>query len=104
MIGALTKKTVAAAGTPEALIANRLVVQRVRLQAEHDNTGRIYVGLANMNVATGEQVLGVIGIPPATGDVPVFDLGVSGVPGGVNLADLYIDASVNGDGVWIAYA
>lgn len=108
MIASLGKKVVTTAGTPVQLttLVQGMVAQRVRITAEHDNTGRIYVGLAGMVVSTGVQVIGVIGIPPgaSAGEIPCFDFGVSGNPGGIRLSDLWIDSTVNGDGVFIAYA
>lgn len=106
MIFAVGKKVVTTAGTPVQLATQQQgqTYQRIRIQAEHDNTGRIYVGTAGMVVATGVNVLGVIAIPAATGvDIPYFDFGnYQGL--GVKLADIWIDATVNGDGVFVAVA
>lgn len=105
MLTGLGRVVVAAAGTPVQLTTQQLGtrVQRVRIQAEHDNTGRIYVGLAGMVVATGVNVLGVVGIPAASGEIPAFDIGAAGLPTGVSLSDLWLDASVSGDGAYVCW-
>lgn len=105
MIASLGKVVVTTAGTPVQVTTNvqGMVAQRVRIQVEHDNTGRIFVGLAGMVVATGVQVLAVLNIPPATGEIPYFDMGAFGPAGGIRLSDLWLDASVNGDGAYIAF-
>lgn len=83
-------KTVTSAGTDEALAAST-ACKRVTIMAQSDNTGVIAVGASGVDatVATGT---GVLLFP---GDV--FELDID------NLADVFIDASVNGEGVRFTY-
>lgn len=83
-------KTVAAAGTDEALAAFTPALF-VTIQAQTDNTGLIAVGAAGVDatVATGT------GLALAAGEsvtLPCNNLGV-----------FYIDATVSGDGVRYTY-
>lgn len=83
-------KTITTAGTDEAL-AGSTACKRVVVQSQTDNTGLIAVGATGVDatVATGT---GVILYP---GDS--FELEID------NLADVFIDASVNGEGVRYTY-
>lgn len=83
-------KTVTTAGTDVAL-ASSTSCKRIVIQAQTDNTGLIAVGGSGVDatVATGT---GVILYP---GDS--FELEID------NLADVYIDSTVNGEGVRFTY-
>jgi len=83
-------KTVSIAGTDEA-IAGSTTCKRVIIQAQTDNTGFIAVGASGVDatVAIGNGVL--------LGAGDVFELEID------NLADIFIDATVNGDGVRFTY-
>lgn len=83
-------KTVAVAGTDEALAAST-VCKRVVIEAQTDNTSGIAVGAAGVDatVATGTGVF----LNP--GDA--FELEID------NLADVFIDALVSGEGVRYTY-
>lgn len=83
-------KTVAAAGTEEALAASTKA-SWVIVQAQTDNTGVIAVGGADVlaTVATGT------GVVLAAGESIGFPVD--------NLADVFIDTTVNGDGVRYTY-
>lgn len=82
--------TVTTAGTDVAL-AGSTACKRVMVQAQTDNTGLIAVGGTGVDatVATGT---GIILYP---GDVVDFDID--------NLSDIYIDSTVNGEGVRYTY-
>lgn len=71
--------TVTTAGTPVALGAST-AIKSVLIQAETGNTGVIYVGNASAQT-----------IVLSAGDIYAIDI--------ANLATVYIDSSVNGDGV-----
>lgn len=95
--------TVTTSGTQVRLSTSDLLVHTAIVQAEHDNTGYIVVGGADVDYATG---LGIsLGVPAADGTPPsvVFS---SSRPGSreVNLADIWIDAETNGDGVKVMYS
>ena len=83
-------KTVTTAGTDLALAAST-ACKKVDIQAQTDNTGRIAVGGSGVDatVATGT------GIILEAGDVYSLEID--------NLADVYIDSSVNGEGVRFTY-
>lgn len=82
--------TVTTAGTDVAL-AGSTACKKVIIQAQTDNTGVIAVGASGVDatIATGT---GIILYP---GDALEFDID--------NLADVYIDSSVNGEGVRYTY-
>lgn len=84
-------KTVSAAGTDEALSGSSVPCKKVVIQAQTDNTGKIAVGSSGVDatVATGTGVL----LEP--GDT--FELEMS------DLMLIYIDSTVNGDGVRYTY-
>ena len=83
-------KTVTTAGTDEALAAST-ACKRVIIQAQTDNTGKIAVGASGVDatIATGTGVL----LEP--GDAIELDT--------ANLATVYIDSTVNGEGVRYTY-
>lgn len=83
-------KTITSAGTDEAL-AGSTACKKVTIQAQTDNTGLIAVGATGVDAteATGT------GIILRAGDSFEFDID--------NLADVFIDATVNGEGVRYAY-
>jgi len=80
------RKTVAAAGTAEALASN-WPCENVYIQAELDNTGIIVVGGPTVVAAAANRR----GIALAAGESCLLEVD--------NLAEVYIDATVNGDGV-----
>ena len=84
-------KTVATAGTDEALVASSTPAVWVTIQAQTDNTGGIAVGASAVDatVATGT------GVYLAAGESVTLPVD--------NLADVYIDSTVNGDGVRYTY-
>ncbi|MBI4330423.1 MAG: hypothetical protein HY673_03975 [Chloroflexi bacterium] len=86
------RKTVAAAGTAEALAASSTPCKHVLIIAETDNTGKIVVGASTVVAALATRR----GIPLDPGDAAIIESD--------NLTDVYIDSEVNGDGVTYAYA
>lgn len=79
-------KTVAAAGTAEA-IASSQRVRSVTIVAKDNNTGRVYVGGADVSSSVNRGL--------QAGDVFTH----ASASGWLDLADVYIDADVNGEGV-----
>jgi hypothetical protein len=77
------QKTVTTAGTEVALGASTALKSGVRVKALHGNTGWIYVGGNPVTSSTGY----------------VLDAGEEVFVEVSNLATVYIDASVNGEGV-----
>lgn len=79
-------KTVTVAGTAEA-IASSQRVRSVTIVAKDNNTGRIYVGGADVSSSVNRGM--------QAGDV----LTHTSASGWLDLADVYIDSSVSGEGV-----
>ena len=80
-------KTVAAAGTAEALASASQRVRSVTIVAKDANTGRVYVGGSGVDSTVNSGLL--------AGDV----LTHTTAGGWLDLADVYIDAAVSGEGV-----
>ena len=77
------QKTVTTAGTEVALAASQAILSGVRIKALAANTGDIYVGANPVTSSTGF----------------VLDAGEEVFVEVANLATVYIDSSVNGEGV-----
>lgn len=93
----LAAKTVAAAGTAEAITATSIITPSVTIQAKAGNTNNIYVG-----DSTVDSTNGLILTP---GDVFTLEGEDRGGKGRDEfmLTDIFIDADTNGEGVDIAY-
>ena len=95
--------TVATAGTKVRLTDNEVdpaadfTVHSLLIVAQETNTGRIFIGGSTLDKATGVGVIAVLAIP-TDNSIPSFD----GVSSYQKLNDLYIDAEVNGDGVYVS--
>lgn len=81
------RKTVAAGGTAEPLSTSTTRVTSVAITAETDNTGIIVVGGSAVVAALATRK----GTPLNAGDTLTLDID--------QLSDIYIDTTVNGDGV-----
>lgn len=77
------QKTVTTAGTEVALAASQAILSGVRIKALAANTGIIYVGANPVTSSTGFAL--------AAGEEVFVEV--------ANLATVYIDSSVNGEGV-----
>lgn len=75
--------TVAAAATAEILAASQAIQSGVRIKALIANTGDVYVGDASVSAANGYVL--------DSGDEIFIEI--------ANLATVYLDVSVNGEGV-----
>jgi hypothetical protein len=84
-------KTVAVAGTDEALVASATYCRWVIIQAQTDNTGVIAVGEAGVDAAVAAGT----GVALEAGDSITLPI--------KNLALVFIDATVSGDGVRFTY-
>lgn len=80
------RKTVASAGTAEALAAST-VIKSVTITAETDNTGVVTIGGAGVIAALSTRT----GTPLNAGESFSLDI--------ANLASVYADVTVSGDGV-----
>lgn len=85
-------KLVASAGTAVPLAPNETIAQRVTINAKSTNTGKIAVGGSDVVAAIGATQTGVI---LSANDVYELDIN--------DLNNVYIDSTVNGEGVTFAY-
>ncbi len=85
------RKVVAEVATAEALESAKNVVNFVIITAETNNTGIITVGASTVVGAVGTRR----GTPLNAGDTVSL--------GGVDLNEVYLDTTVNGDGVTYLY-
>jgi len=89
--------TVSTAATSRALTTATTEVKSVTIQAERSNTGTIYVGDSNV-VSTA------YGVALGAGDsVTISGDQYGSHPNKVKLSTIYLDTSVNGDGVSYFY-
>lgn len=86
------RKTVTAAGTAVALASSNADVISVAITAESDNTGLIAVGDSSVDATVGAQTNGIL---LTAGQTATFDVS--------DLTRIYIDSTVNGDGVTYVY-
>lgn len=84
------RKVVTTAGT-RVTLASSTACKQVAITAETDNTGLIVVGGSTVVAALATRQ----GTPLSAGDSIVMDID--------NLADVYLDSTVNGDGVTFTY-
>ena len=84
-------KTVAAAGTAEALVAASTTCRMVQIQAHSGNEGNVVVGDSNVVAAAGSE-RGITLVPGASAFFRVKDLNV-----------LYLDVTQSGEGVGFVY-
>lgn len=82
------KKTVTTAGTPVALLSTSKLVASVQIVPLSTNTGIIYVGFSDVASGTGFEL--------QNGDAPLM------LPE-VDLSLVYIDASIDNQGVSFIY-
>ncbi len=85
------RRTVAAAGTPVQLQGTAILSLWVIITAETDNTRVIVVGGASVEAALATRE----GTPLGAGDTIALDV--------VDLSAVWIDSTVNGDGVTYTY-
>jgi hypothetical protein len=95
----LLSKTVATAGTRVALSAGALVVKQALVQVKSANTGKIYLG----GITVSSALCIELGIPQAGATLPSFLLLPTSSANTFDLADIYIDSSVNLEGVNVLY-
>ena len=89
-----TSKTVTTAGTRVQLLTATTNVYWVDIQADCDNTGNIFVGDSTASSSVGITLRPCTVLPISPGAVARDAL---------NLTNIWIDSSVNGEGVTINY-
>ena len=85
------RQTVATAGTAVQLSSASVVTKKTIICAEDDNTGTIAVGSTNVSAALSTRN----GIYLLTADCAVISVN--------DLNKIYLDSTINGDGVTYAY-
>lgn len=87
-------KATVTAGTRVALTASKTLVRGLRITAKPGNTGLIYLGDSAVTAANGYQLAasGIANLEDMAGEDAVFDL-----------SKIYIDSSVNAEGVSFVY-
>lgn len=90
------RQTVATAGTAVELSSTSQRATKVTITAETDNTGIIVVGGSTVVAALATRR----GIPLSAGDSVTFEKKGSE---SIDLIDIWIDTTVNGDGVTYVY-
>jgi hypothetical protein len=80
-------KTVAVAGTAEALVASATPCKRVHITAEDDNTGKIYYGGSSVSSSVGDYIFAA-----QSKTIEIDDV-----------SKIFIDADTNTDGVKFTY-
>lgn len=91
-------------GTPVKVTNNQaspnthLACGSIMIQTLSSSTGKVYVGLANMDKTTGVGVIAVLPIPTVN-SIPAFSAGNPTAQAGINANELYIDGESTSDGV-----
>lgn len=91
------RKTITTAGTEERLVSSALAAYAVVIQAETDNTGKIAVGDASINAVAPNERGAILTAGQAVSLTPNFD------GDRIDLTTIFVDCSVNGDGVTFTY-
>ena len=105
------RKQVAAAGTPEPLVATRTMASWLTVVALRDNDGIVYVGgvdETNKACAVVKGSTTMVGHPlikpnAATDASDFCNFPEVGGPAYIDLSKIYVDADNNGDGVAFNY-
>ena len=74
----------------------------IMAEALQGNTGRVYIGSADMVRATGVGVYAVIPIPTAN-ILPTFTATIAYAPAALLLSELFLDVDVDNEGVLVSY-
>jgi len=97
-------KVSATPGTPKLITNNQanpsthLACGSVMIQTLSSSTGKVYIGLSNMDKTTGVGLLAVLPVPTAN-SIPAFSMGNPTAQAGINANEIYIDGDSTSDGV-----
>jgi hypothetical protein len=75
-----------------------LATGSIMIQTLSSSTGRVYIGLSNMDKTTGTGVIAVLAVPTAN-SIPAFAAGNPTAQAGINANEIYIDGDSTSDGV-----
>lgn len=79
---------------------NPFAIHGVMFQALPTNTGKVYIGVADMNKSTYANVAAVLPIP-TTNFLPTFSTSITIAPMALTLLEFWIDADVADEGVLV---
>lgn len=108
MIASAGPITVATPGTPVPAITNLPVTPRpyschgVLFQALPTNTGKVYIGTAEMDPTAFTGLFAMLAIP-TDNQIPSFSAALTITPNGMVLDQFYVDADNADDGVLLTY-
>jgi len=88
----------AASNVPSYSSSKPVPCHAVMFQVLPSNTGKVYIGKANMDVATMVGVLCTLGVPTAS-LIPNFSLAITIAPNALNLGDFWVSSDNAGEGV-----
>jgi hypothetical protein len=92
------RKTVTTAGTREQMTTSNLRVPSVVIQAESDNTGRVYIGNSTVSSTNCFAHLGAGG----SVSISAADFGLADAQ--IDLSQIWFDVGTSGDGAFCGYA
>ena len=98
------KVTVAVPGTPvrvTAANANPVIhaaCHGIMFQTLPTNTGKIYIGRANMNKAAFTGLFAML-VAPSASQLPNFSAAITQAPNALGVEEFYVDADNAGEGV-----
>ena len=108
MIAALGPIVVPSGGTPVAIATaldnpdKQQSIHGIMLQTLPDNTGKIYIGRADMHRTTLVGVYAILPIPTVN-FLPTFSAALTIAPNGLSTREFYLDVDVDGEGVLVTY-
>lgn len=116
MLVAIGKVTIATAGQPKSILSRLNTAQAakvqalqssglgpvhgVSLQALPGNTGRVWIGDADLNKSTGMGVGHLLPAPSAS-FFPSFSVALSSAPNAVSLEGIWLDVDTGNEGVYV---
>lgn len=98
------KVTVPTPGTPVRASAaytdpaKHVACHGIMFQTLPSNTGKIYIGRANMNKAAFTGLFAML-VAPSASQLPNFSAAITQAPNALGVEEFYIDADVAGEGV-----
>ncbi len=98
----ILSKTVATAGTAEQLVATETLCYKAVIQAERGNTGFIRIGASNA-VEQTDDTTGLALQSPGANEPALLVWQTDNHSRLLDLSQIWLDASVNGEGVVVMY-
>ena len=99
----LGKVAVPTPGTPVRVTSDTTIrAHRIRFAVAIGETGRVFLGVAGLNKASGAGVLKEFW-PTGAGGGVADELVIESAAGDLRLSDYYVDANTAGEGLIVAY-